>query len=167
MPTTRPRRCSCGSTGVAAFRAELQRVVEAAGLEVAQDPSNENERFDRVRMRKALAGADWLDIDALAASASHLSDAEEAVEHYFQHLVESCVSAGRGFARFTPPPSREMQLRLARWAIEECGWDARGGDVAALIDRLREGKGGNVGGMLASVEGDDWVFRPEPPRRTA
>ncbi len=147
-------------------RAELQRVVAAVGLEVAQDPSNENERFDRVRMRKALADADWLDIDALAASAIHLSDAEDAVEHYFRHLLESCAGAGRGFARFKPPPSREMQLRLARWAIAECGGNARGGDVAALINRLRSGEGGNVGGVLATVEGDGWVFRPEPPRRT-
>ena len=36
---------------------ELAAIVSAAGIEAAQDPSNEAERFDRVRVRKALAAA--------------------------------------------------------------------------------------------------------------
>ena len=50
------------------------------------------------------------------------------------------------------------------WATRQ---EPRGSDVARLIDQLRSGKGGNLGGVLATVEGSDWVFRPEPPRRAA
>jgi hypothetical protein len=38
--------------------------------------------------------------------------------------------------------------------------------VARLLDRLEAGESGNLGGVLATVEEDEWVFRPEPPRRT-
>jgi hypothetical protein len=34
-----------------------------------------------------------------------------------------------------------------------------------LLDRLEGEGGGNLAGVLASVDGDDWVFRREPPRR--
>ncbi|MCB1055980.1 MAG: tRNA lysidine(34) synthetase TilS, partial [Acidobacteria bacterium] len=59
-------------------RAELVAIVESTGIEAAQDPSNEDDRFDRARLRKALAGADWLDVGAMAESASHLADADAA-----------------------------------------------------------------------------------------
>ena len=42
-------------------RHELAQVVEAAGLVPAQDPSNLDERYDRARIRRALAEMDWLD----------------------------------------------------------------------------------------------------------
>jgi len=147
-------------------RSELARVIADGGITVAHDPSNHDERFDRARIRKALAQADWLDMDALAASARHLADAEEAVQHYEQYLLETSAGADRDYAHFVPPVSREMQIRLAQWAIEEFGGSARGSDVAGLVDRLRKGGKGNVGGVLATVEGEKWVFRPEPPRRT-
>jgi tRNA(Ile)-lysidine synthase len=56
-------------------------------------------------------------------------------------------------------------LRLVAWALGERGGAARGSEVARLVDELRAGRGGNLGGVLASVEDGDWVFRPEPPRR--
>src|SRR6187549_1955099 len=42
-------------------RRELGELVAAAGLEPVQDPSNVDARFDRARIRGALAEADWLD----------------------------------------------------------------------------------------------------------
>jgi hypothetical protein len=50
--------------------------------------------------------------------------------------------------------------------LAERGAAARGSEVARLVEQLRAGKGGNVGGVLATVENGAWVFRPEPPRRT-
>ena len=60
-------------------RAELGDVVRGAGLTAAEDPSNSDDRFDRVRMRKALAEADWIDVDAVARSAAHLAEADDAL----------------------------------------------------------------------------------------
>lgn len=147
-------------------RADLRTVVERAGIIPATDPSNADARFDRVRIRQALADADWIDPVALAASASHLADAEEALAAFAAQLWSAAVSHERGVLRMQPPALREMRLRLAGRAIRELGREPRGSDLARIVDRLDRGEGGNVAGVLVTVEGNDWVFRPEPPRRS-
>jgi tRNA(Ile)-lysidine synthase len=49
-------------------RFELAQICASAGLVPAADPSNEDEQFERVRVRRALADADWLDATSLAAA---------------------------------------------------------------------------------------------------
>ena len=48
------------------------RWSRARGWIAADDPANRDPRFDRARLRKALAGSAWLDPARIAASASHL-----------------------------------------------------------------------------------------------
>jgi tRNA(Ile)-lysidine synthase len=153
-------------------RAELAAVVSAANIEVARDPSNLDDRFDRVRIRKALANADWIDPLAVAESASHLADAEEALANFARYLRSERVSLDDFTAgsdrvyRYQPLDGPEMVLRLVGGIIADMGGQPRGSEVAALIARLNLGQNGNLAGVLATVEGDEWVFRPEPPRRT-
>ena len=147
-------------------RSELEAIVAASGLVTVQDPSNADDRFDRVRIRKALAAADWLDPVAVAKSARHLTEAYAALQDYALLLWGShVVQAGPAF-RLAPTTLREMNRRLVAAIMDRMGGRPRGGDVARLLNRLERGEGGNVGGVLATVEGDQWVFRPEPPRRT-
>src|SRR3954454_785271 len=61
-------------------RAELEQLCNAAGLTPAADPSNQDERFERVRVRRALAALDWLDAGAVAHSAANLADADAALD---------------------------------------------------------------------------------------
>jgi tRNA(Ile)-lysidine synthase len=147
-------------------RSDLQAVVAGAGLAAIQDPSNDDDRFERVRIRKALAEADWIDPVAVARSASHLAEAYAALQDYVWLLWKSHVRQDGLTFRLTTTTSREMNRRLVATIMDRMGGRPRGGDVARLLDRLERGESGNVGGVLATVEGDDWVFRPEPPRRT-
>ena len=147
-------------------RSELATVVAAASVEVAHDPSNHDDRFDRVRLRKALAESDWIDPIALSRSAHHLAEANDALEEFaklvwFQHVrhLENVVA-------FYPMAPRIIVLRIIDRIIREFGGDPRGSEVARLLEMLQEGKSGNLGGVLASIEGNQWAFRPEPPRRT-
>ncbi|MWV27242.1 tRNA lysidine(34) synthetase TilS [Erythrobacter sp. GH3-10] len=147
-------------------RAELQSVINVLGQNVAHDPSNADPRYDRVRMRNALADCDWLDIASLAQSASHLADAYEALESYASILWPQMVTqAGEGFT-LAPGSSREMNRRLLARIMEQMGGRPRGGDVARLLLKLEQGEGGNVAGVLAKVEAGRWVLTPEPPRKT-
>jgi tRNA(Ile)-lysidine synthase len=148
-------------------RAELARVTAAAGVEAVDDPSNFDDRFDRVRLRKALASADWLDPVALTRSASHLADAEDALEELATILWSRHVRREGDVVRFHPLAPRLMRLRMVERIIRELGGDPRGSDVARLLDTLGTGKAANVGGVLGAVEGNQWVFRPEPPRRNS
>jgi tRNA(Ile)-lysidine synthase len=150
-------------------RSELAYVVEVAGLAVVDDPSNTNDRFDRVRLRKALAGNDWLDPLAIATSAAHLAEADAALDYATRRLwLERVTLNDTGDEyRYRPPAPRAIELRLMHTMVSELGQSPRGRDVARLLDRLDAGEGGNVGGVLATVEGEEWVFRREPPRRTS
>jgi tRNA(Ile)-lysidine synthase len=145
---------------------ELAEIVSQAGLEPAQDPSNADDAYDRVRIRKALADADWLDPPALAESAAHLADADEAIEWLVRNEWDERVSVAAGGAiRFEPGVPRAVALRMVARIVEGFGSPARGGAIARLVDGLEGGAGGNVAGVAASVKDGGWLFRPEAPRR--
>ncbi len=147
-------------------RAELAQVIEVSGQQVVRDPSNDDLRFERVQMRRALADCEWLEPASIARSASNLADAYEALQAYADVLWPQMVrQAGEGYV-LSPGPSREMNRRLLARIMEKMGGKPRGGDVAALLRRLERGEGGNVAGLLATVEGSEWIVRPEPHRRT-
>ena len=152
---------------VLAFRrAELAAVLAACAVEPAHDPSNADVRFDRVRLRRALAEADWLDPAALARSAAHLAEAEAALEAFTDESWARLVRREGDNLAFDPTAPRIIRLRVIERIIRELGGgDPRGGDVARLLDILEAGSGGTLGGVLASGPGPTWVFRPEPPRR--
>jgi len=147
-------------------RSELARVIAAAGVDVAHDPSNDDDRFDRVRLRKALAHAGWLDPVALTRSASHLADADDALEAFATVLRSQHVRREGDVLTFYPLAPRIMRFRIIERIIRELGGDPRGSDVARLLDSIEAGTPANLGGVLVTVEGNQWVFRPEPPRRT-
>ena len=144
-------------------RAELAAIVRDE--QVAQDPSNADPRYDRVRIRQALAGADWLDPEAIGRSAANLAEAYAALQDYAALLWPQAVQeTNDGFA-FTPVASREINRRLVALILERIGRKRpRGGDVARLLERLESGEGGNVAGVLGQVRGGIWRFAPEPPR---
>jgi tRNA(Ile)-lysidine synthase len=146
-------------------RRELAAIVARAGLDPVRDPSNLDDRFDRVRIRKALADCDWLDPVAVATSAAHLADAQEALEYGLRRAWPERVTVNDGECRYRPPLPRLLELLIAERIVASLGKTPRGQEVARLVDRLQDGKSGNLGGVLATVEGDEWLFRPEPARR--
>lgn len=147
-------------------RAELRGLVEAAGIAFVTDPSNENTDFERVRIRQAIAGADWIDPVAWAQSASHLAEDNEALEtaalFAWRNLVTEDAGEFRLLANLPPSLLRIYASRI----FKMLGANARGKDVARLVRQLEREIGGNVGGVLVTVDGDAWHFRPEPPRRS-
>lgn len=148
-------------------RADLAQIVAASGVETAQDPSNTDERFDRVRMRKALAGADWIDPLALSRTASHLAEVDEALDRLTNAALRDYLSPRGDGAELVPPPERIIAMRAAERIIRSLGGAPRGADLARLVDRLEMGEGGNIAGVLVRVEHGVWVFSPEPPRHSA
>lgn len=149
-------------------KAELEQIVRDCGIEPVRDPSNEDLRFDRARMRKALTDADWLDVEAIARSATLLEEAEAALLHAAQQEWAVRVKPSSGEIRYARVPGtpREVQLRIVERAIAELGGAPRLSQVSDLVDLLEKGERSNLAGVLARVDGSDWVFSPEPPRRS-
>lgn len=146
-------------------KAELEAIVSAAGIAPARDPSNRDPQFDRVRMRDALAQADWLDPLSIAASARHLSEALEGLEWAAECEWNAQVRESDSEIVYTPSAPKAVQLLVLERAFRQLGGAPRGGGVAALRDRLAAGEGGNLAGILVSIEGESWRLRREPPRR--
>lgn len=145
-------------------RAQLQAVGEVAGLAPAQDPSNRDRRFDRVRMRDALGGADWLDVTALTQSAANLADADEALHWAADREWEERVEdRGRGYL-YRPRGPRAIRLRVLAEAIGRLGGAPRGGAMVQLEEALTRGSAANCGGVVGRSTAEGWLLEPEPPR---
>ena len=153
-------------------RSELTDIVATKSVRVAHDPSNDDVSYDRVRMRNALKNADWLDPAAIAASAQHLEEARMALNHAFQDYYKANVRRAEHdgevdvWLKIPTETSRYFVRKAVDSSVRSVGGDPRGGDVARLVDLLQNAKGGNVAGVLATVEGDEWYFRREPARKT-
>ena len=155
-------------------RRELGELVAAAGLEPVQDPSNADARFDRARIRGALAEADWLDPVALSRSACLLGEALQALEAAAETEWLNGVSEhGEGFGYSPGAGSAYIEIEVVTAILSRMGGSARRSEVARLIERLKEGRPGNLAGVAARPITDQagdvaiqkWIFTPEPPRR--
>jgi tRNA(Ile)-lysidine synthase len=148
-------------------KAELVALVGAARIVAAQDPSNVDDRFDRARLRKALADADWLDVAAVAESAGHLADADAALDWAARREWAECVTvAGLGL-NYRPQAPRAIALRvIARIVTNLAGEAPRGRAVARLFDELVAGRPASIGNLVARPTVDGWSFIKAPARRT-
>jgi tRNA(Ile)-lysidine synthase len=150
-------------------RVELAAVVAAAGLSPSDDPSNHDPRHERVRVRRALAGADWFDPSALAASAAHLADADAAIEYAVDAAWRAAVVAEAEIAFDPGEAPAEIRRRLAARAIAALGREGdatslRGGELDQLLAALEAGGSATLRGVRAAG-GPRWRFTPAPARR--
>lgn len=147
-------------------KTELAAVVAGAGLIAADDPSNRAERFDRARIRAALASADWLDVPALAASAAHLADADAALDWAAGREFAEYVRTDATGLTYRPRAPRAVALRVIARIVAELGEDTpRGSALAALFDALLAGRPASVGGLVARPLAEGWSFARAPARR--
>lgn len=149
---------------------DLDELVRATSIAPIADPSNRDDRFDRVRIRQALAGAEWLDPLALARSAALLGEAEAALEDMVVQTYVEAVSRKDDGLRFAVCRSDFVRLEVIGRIFGEMGTEPPRSEIARLMARLVAGKNGSLAGVLAvpSSEGgaELWTFRREPPRRS-
>ena len=147
-------------------KTELESVVAAAGVHPANDPSNADDRFDRVRLRKALAGVDWLDVSALAESARHLADADAALDWAARREWDEAVVREPLGITYRPQAPRAVALRVLARIVAELGGEApRGSALARLFDGLMAGQPMSIGDLVARSLADGWSFSKAPKRR--
>jgi tRNA(Ile)-lysidine synthase len=149
--------------------AELEQICHAAGLNPAADPSNENERFERVRVRRALAGSDWLDPAAIARSAANLADADAALDWAVKIEWKKAVQEKRGAIvyRQNGAPAeilRRVAARAVRKLATEGDAELRGPELDRLLATLAEGGTATLRGVLCRG-GSDWHFSPAAARK--
>ena len=125
--------------------------------------------FERVRVRRAMAEAAWLDPAALAASAAHLAAADEAIEFAVDAIWAKRVAEDGSLSCRPGAAPREIRRRLAARAIAALGHEGdaetlRGGELDRLVDALDGGGAATLRGVRASG-GAQWRFVRAPARR--
>lgn len=155
-------------------RTELRSVVEGAGLPFVSDHSNEDDRFDRARMRKLLASSPELRPERLARSASNLRDAEEAIEWWVRRELKTRIQEDDACDLWFDPSDLPFELKR-RFVIRAISGIREENDIHEMwrttsVDRLIRSLEAGVGGTLADVETRvfprGWHFRLAPPRRS-
>ena len=168
---TRPRRALTGQVALVRpllgwRKSELVSIVNAAGIEAVDDPSNRDPRHDRSRIRQALERADWADPARLAASASALRDADEALDWALAPLITARLKRDGQVLIIEPfDLPLELRRRLVLAAFAELGEAApRGPDLMRALSALDAGQKVTLGGLKLEG-GEKWRLSSAPQRR--
>ena len=158
-------------------RAELAAIVAQCGIVPVDDPTNRDDRFDRARLRKTLAGADWIDRDRAALSVRYLADAEDALAWATDLAADRALHLTEGEATLAGVSiPDEIRRRLVERCVRHVDpfAECRGPAIARVIAALEGGEQVMLGAVLCSVarhplagagEPSVWRFVPAPPRR--
>jgi len=174
LAAMRPRSVAPG-TGIKLLRpllgwrrADLERVCVDAGLTPVRDPSNADDRYERVRIRAALAEAEWLGPAAIARSAANLAEADKALDWAVRLEWDHHVKERRGTILYRPsgaPPEilRRIVSRAVRKLATEGESELRGAELSRLVATLADGGTATLRGVLCRGSAE-WQFVPSPNR---
>jgi tRNA(Ile)-lysidine synthase len=150
-------------------RDALTALVTEVGVAAIDDATNRDDRFDRARLRKMLAGVDWIDPASLATSADALADADVAIEWAVEGLARTHICIETHTVTFDrdsldAPPEIIRRLVLHCLRAVDPKADPRGAPLSRFIETLQSGGTATLGHILGRG-GKNWVFIPAPPRR--
>jgi tRNA(Ile)-lysidine synthase len=148
-------------------RVALAGIVAETGLTPVEDPSNQDDRFDRARLRRRLADTDWLDAPSLARSAGALLEAEAALDWTVEQLIAERTEGGANGLTFNAselPPELRRRALLRLLALLVPADPPRGEAVQRLLAALDAGETATLAGVKCEG-GAIWRLSPAPPRR--
>ncbi|HZV17380.1 MAG TPA: tRNA lysidine(34) synthetase TilS [Sphingobium sp.] len=149
-------------------RATLRAYCASHGVPFVDDPSNGDDRFDRVRLRQALAGSDLVDPVGLARSVVALADADRALAWMTDRIATESLTIDSGVARLAtndlPPEILRRLLERMIAAINPEAEKPRGPSLDQALVQLLAGK--TVSLADCTVQGGAvWTVRRAPPRK--
>lgn len=145
-------------------RAALAAIVAEAGIAPVEDPSNEDERYDRARLRRRIAEAGWVDAAAFARSAAALAEADAALEWALERLIEERLEGAKGGLAFDPegiPAELRRRALLRILMMLAPAGPPRGDAVQRLLAALEAGETATLAGVKCTG-GSLWRFSPAP-----
>lgn len=136
-------------------RADLRAYLERNAVSWVDDPSNDDLRFDRVQVRRAMGVLEEIGITprALSAVARNMAQAREALDWYSFLAARDHVRIDggdvlvdtRGFRTLPDEIARRLLVRALLW-IGGGAHPPRRNAVTALVDAMRRGQSGTLAG---------------------
>jgi len=149
-------------------RAALRAYCVAQRIPFVDDPSNVDDRFDRVRLRAALDGAPWIDPEGLNRSTEALAQADAALAWATDGLAEDFLDLGdrtASLSRTDLPPEflRRLLLRMIAYVHPEAE-KPRGPSLDQALVQLYCAKTVSLADCVVTG-GATWTVRRAPPRK--
>lgn len=147
-------------------RADLRDYLTRRGVSWVEDPSNEDARYERVRIRRAIAGL-GLEIGALADVANHMRQARAALDWSVHEAARELAAAGEGcvsldaegVAALPPELRRRLLDRSLRW-VAGAGHPPRAAALAEAIEAVTRGRAATLAGCHVLTKASRiWIVR--------
>jgi tRNA(Ile)-lysidine synthase len=152
-----------------AAREDLRVILRQENVTWAEDPSNENRDFERIRMRDALKALAPLGLNAqtLAVVASNMSDARAALEWHTSLAAKDACEATLGtvridLKRYNVLPveiARRLLVRSIMW-VNGANYSPRRGGISQVQNSIKNGISSTVDGcQVVYKQGRIYVCR--------
>jgi tRNA(Ile)-lysidine synthase len=152
-------------------RGDLVRLALEEDLPFVDDPSNSDSRFDRARLRHALASQAVLDVEAAARSADWLAEADDAIDWAVERLIASWPDASDIAVIRDEGYPAEIFRRVVtqRLRANDAQLRVRGASLDGVIAAMKGGRRAMVGALLIDavpgLEGTIWRISAAPRRK--
>lgn len=168
-----PRRTVNGVTLIRPLlnvrRHDLRSYLRKRSIQWIDDPSNADERFERVRVRNALESLEplGLTVPVLAKVASHMKRARDALDWYsfvaakdIAHIRAGAVSFdARGFRIQPEEISRRLVVRAVSW-VGRTEYAPRQTAIDEALTAIRDSTSATLNGCrILTRAGQIWIFR--------
>ena len=152
-----------------ARRLDLRDYLSAQNVDWVDDPSNDDDRFDRVRTRKALSILSELGIDADAISdvSQNLWAVKDALQHQMLTISREIVTVRAGavaidekaLAAQHPELRRRLIVHALKW-VNGAYYAPRSSAVMSVLDTLKHAPSATLQGCELRRKGKKlWIFR--------
>lgn len=150
-------------------RADLRTWLQGQGIAWADDPSNEDTRFDRVRARQMMAQLSDLGLtaDRLVQTADHAAAARSSLSRAARVWMRDHARHELGELRLPADVldlTQDTHRRVLSGAVKWCGrssYRPSWAPLRAAAQGLRAGRGSSLGGCLLTRSGPDVVIARE------
>lgn len=142
-----------------AGRQELRDWLAAQDIAWIDDPTNDDDTYERIRMRRAIAAV-GLDVGALARAANHIGEARDALSHYAAHAARdalvyngSLTLPRRAYHDAPVEIRRRLIVAACRW-VTGADYPPRRNTVLHALNALASGHRVTLDGVLIEPDGD-------------
>ena len=150
-------------------RTELQEYLDARNVTWVNDPSNDDDKYTRVRVRKALAVLSELGVDsmALADVAENLKSARDALAHHMLMTARQIAICQTGavsvdeqaFQTLPSETKRRLVCHALKW-VNNAPYSPRSSALRDVFSMLESAPAATIQGCMIRRKGQKlWIFR--------